>query len=66
MKKLLLSLAVMGLLAINGSANAVSVNFFLYNWEGAMKDTDGSLIKEDSRVELIWAGADGIIDASTV
>ena len=62
MKRFLLSLAVVFLLSINGTVNAVPVTFYLYNWEGAMKDTDGTLLKEDCRVELIWAGADGIID----
>lgn len=53
---------VLIVLAASLPAYAVTTYFYLYNWEGAMKDTDGSLIAAGSRVEFIWTGANGIID----
>jgi hypothetical protein len=59
-RQMILLMAV--LLAVPCAVYADSINFYLYNWEGAMKDIDGALLELDDRVEFLWAGADGIIN----
>ncbi len=61
-KSLGIIFAVFMVLVASLPAYAITTYFYLYNWEGAMKDTDDSLIEAGCRLEFIWTGANGIID----